>query len=904
MTGPRRPPRLPAWLLERIGGRRAAYMLGDLDEEYERFVLPKRGPLRAGLWYWMQIARSVPSAIRPPSGHSATGSPRRPVPLPPLGRELRYATRCLVREPRFSLAVVLTLGVGVGAGMSVFSLVDFLLLRPPSHVEDPDRVKRLVLQENRYRPPFGEFTSTSLAWIDYEVMRDVATTLDGVAAWFPTTRSMGRGAGARNITVTLATASLFPTLGVRPALGRFFTNAEDVPGRDPAPCVASERFWRRELGGHAGALGREILVGTVTCVIVGVAPAGFSGVEPTAVQIWMPIRTAAGDVMGGEGLWTTDRSHWVRVLARFAPGVSEDVAAQDATAAYRSVTARGRDPELRAVADWQSIMPGRSTRSSIVDVSVLLLAGGGVLLLLIVVNLMNLFVVRELGRARETAVHVALGSSPGRLFVRRGLEASLLAGAAGAVGLVVATWLGPIVRNILVTNVDFAESPMTMRILAVTAAIAMATGLSIAAISTARLRSIHPAPLLSSAGTARSGGARRGPAIRLGFVGIQAALSTALLVASLGFVNSFRRAATLDLGFDRHDVLVASLPLYDLNYSRAESWEFYRQLHERVSQLPGIATASLGYMTPWWNNRTETVSVPGRDSLPPVPSYGSPVFDAVTPDYLSTLGLTMRAGRWLQDTDRAGTTPVVVINDALAELYWAGENPIGRCMRIGDAEGSPCREVVGVVANHRFTGGIEDDAVAAYFLPLAQADGYSFTPRLFARASRDAVEMVGPLRRLVQSAEPDLPAATVMLLESRYEPLIAPWRLGSYAFTALGALAMLVGTLGLFSVLSYVVAERRREFAIRAAIGATSRQIAWPVVRGGLGTVAAGIAAGFGLALAASGVLQPLLFRTRLADPLALGIAAGVSLVIALVATLAPARTAASQSPMEALRVE
>lgn len=885
-----------------MGGSRGHDMAADLEEEYSRFVLPELGRRRATWWYWRQVIRSLPAALRGDARRRASRGSQHGTFFSSVGRELPYAVRAVYRAPRFSLAVILILGLGVGSGASVFALVDMFLFRPPSQVHDPGRVRRVTFRENR--PPFGEFVSASLSWVDYERLHDGAQSFTGVAAWFPWRMSLGRGPAARNIVVTLATPSFFTVLGVEAALGRFYTDAEDVLGLNPAPCVASDALWRRELGGDERALGRVLTVGGMTCTVVGVTPRGFNGITLETVHLWLPLRAAGADAMGPDPeLWAGDRYHWVRILARLAPGVTDQAANQDATAAYRGFTERRRDPDLVARAELQSIMPGRAVRNSVVDVSTLLLAGGALLLVLIAANLANLFIVRDLDRARETAVRVALGSPRWRLFVTRVLEAGVLGAGAGLVGLAIATWLGPVVRSTLVTGVDFATGAVTLRVALATVGMALFTGLILAAVSAVRVTRSDPAALLVSAGGARSDGDRRGTRLRLGLVGLQAALSMALLVASLGFVSSFRRAAGVDLGFERRGLLVADVSLADLNYSTEEYRQFFREIWTRVRNLPGVTSASLGSMTPWMNNQSEDVAVPGRDTLPPVPAYGSPLFDAVTPDYLETMQLTMRSGRWFTASDGPGRAPVIVINEALGDLYWPSENPIGRCMYVGDRP-TPCREVIGVVGNHRFTGRLEDEPVAAYFMPLGQADAYDFTPRLFVRTDREVELTIPTIRQVVQGAVPNLPAADVIPLERRFAPLIAPWRLGSYAFTGLGVLATLVGTVGLFSLLSYVVAERRREFAIRAAVGATSRQIAIPVVRQGIATVALGVAAGLGLAAVSSTWLGPLLFRTRLIDPLALAVSASALFGVALLATLLPARAAATGDPMEALRLE
>ncbi|NOT08260.1 MAG: FtsX-like permease family protein, partial [Gemmatimonadales bacterium] len=384
-------------------------------------------------------------------------------------------------------------------------------------------------------------------------------------------------------------------------------------------------------------------------------------------------------------------------------------------------------------------------------------------------------------------------------------------------------------------------------------------------------------------------------------VGVQAALSGALLVASVGFVSSFRRATSFDLGYDMQGVLVGRVSLFSAGYSQLESRQFYLRAHERIRTLPGVVSASLGYTGPWNNNRNEAMHEPGRDSLPTAPLFGAPNFDAVTPDYLATMGLRLQVGRWIEESDGAGNAPIMVVNEALTKLYWPGQPALGRCLRIGN-ESMPCRTIVGVVANHRFTGGLEDDPVAGYFLPLAQSDAYTFTPQLFVQVRGDPLALVSELRRQLQGMAPNLPAATVFPLASNFEPLIASWRLGAMAFSGFGIVAGLVAMVGLFSVLAYLVTERTREFAIRSALGAQPAQVARPVIRQGVMVTATGLAAGLGLTAFAARWLQPMLFQTKLTDPLAVGSVCAALLAMAFLASLGPARRAAGKDPMEALR--
>jgi len=817
--------------------------------------------------------------------------------------DFRQAVRRIVRSPRFAMTVILPLALGLGVGASLFGLVDRLMLRPPPGVQDPDRVVRMgIVTEGA---TFGRTIASSLAWIDHTALAEHARSLQAVASYFTFRPSLGRGPEARSVTLTLATPSYFSLLGVRPRLGRFFVESENIRGGSAVPCVASSRFWRGTLGGDEGALGTTLLVGSLACTLVGVAPSGFEGVDLQPTELWLPIRAGADDFMGDDSrLWTTDRSHWIRILGRLQPGVSREAASADATLAYRSVPDRHRDPDLSGSMVADPILAAQGSRGDSRADTATWLAGGALgLLLLICANLANLFVARSLGRRRETAMRIALGGGRLRLFASQMMEACLLALAAGMLALVVVLWVGPVARDTLLPGYAWADGPLDLRVAGVAIGLAFGIGALVAGLTALHAGRTDTAVLLRGAGTGQIAGSRGARRARLLLVGFQAALSTVLLIASAGFVLSFRRAAKTDIGFAIDGLLVADLPLGTVGYDLARRWTFYRAADERFSTMAGVTGASLGYTDPWYSNRNERLSVPGRDSLPSVPRYGTPAFDAVTADYLTTMGLRLRRGRWISETDRAGTAPVMVVNEALARLYWPGAEALGRCIRVGE-DSLPCREIIGVVANQRFTGRIEDEAIAEYYLPLEQARAFEFTPRLFLRVEGDPYAMAPEVGRILQSLEPDLPAAHVRVLQTQLDPLLAPWRLGAVAFSALGALAAIIAGLGLFSVLAYFVAERGNEFAIRAALGALPSQIARPVVGQGLAVVGGGVVVGWLIASVLARWLEPLLFDVRLLQPgVLLGVGTGLALC-ALAAGIEPARRAAGRDPVEALRAQ
>ncbi|MGE3618123.1 MAG: protein kinase, partial [Gemmatimonadales bacterium] len=819
-----------------------------------------------------------------------------------LWQDLRLAARTLRRSPGFALMVVLPLALGLGAGATFFGVVDRFLLRPPPGVADPGRVVRFVFEGDR--EPAGRFVTGGLTWPDHEVLAQEPTTFSAVGSWLRYAASLGRGPDARNIPVALATASLFPALGIKPARGRFYSADEDVVGNPNLPCVASDRFWRRTLA-RSDSLGQRFRIGQLDCTIVGVTPPHFEGADLAPVDLWIPLRGGAVDFQGPDpALWTTDRYRWLRTVARLAPGVDRRRASQVAALAYRKFPSRVRDPDLTGLLRAEPLLEARGTeaRGNALPTAAWLTGAATVLLLLTAVNLLNLFLARSLSRSREHALRLALGGGAGALVRAQVAETGLLALLAGGAALALVALAGPLARATLFPAIRWAEDPLDWRSAAVAIGLALVIGLSIA-VATGLAARRTDAGLLFRLGSIRLTGGRGTHRRRLGLVALQAALSALLLVGSLGFVRSFRRTANLDLGFDPAGLLIADVPtgaFADPDRHR----RFLESLEERARATPGVVEAALGYMAPWSNNRTEPVVIPGRDSLPRAEPFGVPVFDAVTPDYQRTMRLQLLAGRWITAADAAGSAPVVVVNQALARLYWpAAASVIGRCLRIG-AGSPPCREIVGVVADHRFSGGIDSPPIAAYFVPHAQAAAYQFTPKLFLRTAGDAARFQPVVQRLVQGGGADLPAVSIRTAESLFEPLVAPARVGAVAFTALGVLSLIVALAGLVAVLSFLVAERSAEFAIRSALGGAPRQVAAPVVRQAVIVVGVGTAAGLAFAALAARWVQPLLYEVRLLDPLVVGgLAAGFGCLAAL-AALGPARRAAARQPMEVLRAE
>jgi predicted permease len=814
--------------------------------------------------------------------------------LDALAFDVRYSVRQLLRSPGFAFAVIITLGLGIGANAAMFGLLDRLLLRPPAHVRDAGQVRRVYLTE-----PDGPnvATITEVSYRRWNELRESAADAMDLAGLSVSPFVAGDGENAREISGALATPNFFSMLGARPHLGRFFADAAD----GGLEVVLGYEWWQSAQGADSTILGRVIRIGAGRFTVVGIAPPAFTGVDITQVDAWVPT-LAAHTIYTHLGVdWYKQHNFsWVSLVGRLRDGVSESQAAERLAAAYRE--SRERQGNAIPAADiaqshaqlYPLLLQRGPERNDSTRVALWLGAVAFIVLLLACTNVANLLLARGIDRQGEVAVRVALGVSRGRLVRQLLLETGLLTLAGAVTGLAFARLTSQALRASLLAGAELADRGLDVRTIAfamvLAAAACMLSGSGPAWTSSrADVRS-----MLGTAGRS----SRRSSPFRATLLVMQTALSTMLLIGAGLFVRSLGVAQSTRLGYDADRLVLLTLRNRSPEPLPGGTSAFYRQLAVNARSIPGVSMAATTMQVPFSISGNTTIEVPGIDS---VERLGAFRLNGVGDGYFATTGTRIIRGRALTDDDRLGSPLVMVVSDSMARTLWPGRDAIGQCVKVGGAT-APCSEVVGVAENiHQYE--IRQESSLQYWFPEAQQQGgNSGAFGLLVRTDGDPARLALALRSALL---PTLPAAlhlSARPLGTSVDRALRPWRLGATMFSAFGALGLLIATVGLFSALAFAVSQRRREFGVRVALGARTRGIIGMVLREGLRLTVAGVAAGVAVAFAAGGWLAPLLVGVGPRDPV---VTIGVVLSLGLAAVLAgliPAWRAARVDPTDALR--
>jgi predicted permease len=811
--------------------------------------------------------------------------------------DVRHSVRSLAREPGVSLFAITALALGVGANATMFGIVDRLMLRPPAHIRDAHAVGRLQITSQR--PGFNEARSGTFGYVLYDNIRRSAATVSAAATFAASEVVVfGKGRNSRTINGAEATWTLFPLLGVQPELGRFFDAKEDDPVSPLPVAVLGYGFWQSEFGGARDVIGRTALISGESYTIIGVAPKGFTGPGLMRIDVWTP------ESYGSHSSnWTTTwNARWLNVVLRVKDGVTFDQAGAELTALYKRLRNIPDTSPLRLSAAIRPVTTQRDgTQMSEARVSKWLFGVSLIVLVVASANVVNLLLARTVRRRREIAVRLTLGAGRARLIRLLVTESMVLAGVAGAAGVAVAWIMGGVTRGLLIPNVEWTSGVADLRVAVISGGIALLAGLIVGLVPALQAS----APDLTSALKAgvREGGGRT-QRIRATLTIAQAALSFALLVGAGLFIESLRRVQALDLGVETNRVLriwVQQEGANDESFAtmRQRQSHLYGTALERFRERPDVESASLAIGLSFGMTFGDAIRVPGMDSIPQLKG-GGPYMSAVTPGFFETVGTRIARGRPFQSEDRAGSAPVAIINETMAETLWPNENPIGRCFYVGQSKN--CATIVGIAVDAR-RGQLREEKALMFYIPYGQEEGIGGTS-LVVRPRGNARQMIADARRMLFDMDPSITFVNIAAMQDAVDAQTRPWRLGAMMFTLMGVLAFVVAAIGMYSVIAYFVANRRHEIGVRIALGAQARDIVRLIVGNGLVLAVIGVAAGSAIALAAARLIQPLLFETPARNPAVFVTVAVALLAVAFVATVIPALRARRVNPVDAMRVD
>jgi predicted permease len=833
-----------------------------------------------------------------------------------LVQDFRFGLRVLKKSPAVVLITVLSLGLGIGAVTTVFSIANGLLFHPPVGLSEPDRLFTVYTS----RSEGGLYGTNSFPdYLDLVVEIDA---FQGAAAFGVRGFTLAGGSEPESLLAEEVTGNYFTVTGMRPVLGRGFLPGETEIGAVENVVVISHDLWLRRFGGESGVLGQSLRLNDGSFTIVGVAPEGVvSRRVPVRPDLWVPIGIPGSrSERRTEGLAQREIRPFL-ILGRIREGGTLDqLQAQLSVLSQRlfeehpaSWAEEGGQPlVLTAVEEKDSRINPRA-RPLLAGIAVFFLGAAGLILLIACSNVATLFLARAGRRRREMAIRVSVGASRRRivgLLLVEGLLPGLLGGAVGvamaylAVGRMASI---PIPINVPV-NLDIA---IDYRVLAF--ALMLSVGATLVFGLIPALSASNPDLVSSLKGEARGMGrvVRRFSLKRIGLrnlmVVVQCAASLVLVVGAALFIRTLQGATTMDLGFDPQGVAVMTKSLSESEYPAETGLQYFTELRERLAALPGVASAQISRgldLTLFQPGREVEVSVPGVD-----PTAGdSPRYlrNSVTPGFLEMLGVPMLRGRTLEETDGPDAPMVAVVNETFARRFWPGEDPVGRQFRLPAPDGDPAADdrlvtVVGLARDGKYED--FDDGPIPYIWTSFYQD---FTPSvaISLEGSVSAEAMVPLLREHVLLDPGEAPLISPATLESQVSIQFIHLRIASMILGWSGIFGLILAAIGIYGIVSVAVAERTREMAIRMAMGAERLQVVRQVAQGGMSLAGVGLLAGLVVVLPLAHLLRSVLYGVGAVDPLALTFGIGILVLSALVASVVPARRATRIDPMKTLREE
>jgi len=793
--------------------------------------------------------------------------------------DLRYTVRMLRKSPLFTLAVVLTVALGIGANTAIFSVVNAVMLRPLPY-EQPGRLVWIAEKNDTLNlPTFGASVLNYLSW------KEQSRTFEPIAAFgYASFNLTGRG-DPEQFTGGTITPSLFPLLGIKPVLGRSFLDGEDRPGSVKVVMI-SEGLWKRRFGGDPTIVGSRITLNGIDSTVVGIAPAALALLSNG--DMWMPLTIDPGHEIR--------LNHVILAVGRLRPGVT--LAAAQAEMNVVASQVGQQYPEMKEwgirLVTFYNWFVNPQLRTALV----VLLCAVGCVLLIASANVANLLLARAASRQKEIAVRTALGASRGQLLRQLLVESLVLSAIGGAIGLIAAVWAVNAIDAVLPANLlPVPDVPVDVTVLLFALALTIVTGLlfGIAPAWHAAKTDLNEVLKQTTRGSA---GAR--PRLRNGLAAAELALATILLIGAGLLTQSLLRLQHVRLGFEPDRLLTFQLALPRTTYPPEKGAAFYRSLLESLRAAPGVRAAAASSGIPFGNGNytTTPIATTGPSPLPPDAAIPTD-WRIVSPGFFHAMNIPLLRGREFVDADAPATAPlVVIVSQTTARRFWGDADPLGRTLH---RQGDLARQyaVVGVVGDVR-------ENTLSQVSPAIYYPSFRLSARMDVVVRTDAppTSMLPTVRQKVRDLDPALPVATVRTMDEWVSSNAAQPRLNAILLAVFAGVAMLIAAIGIYGVLAYSVNLRTREIGLRMALGAPRARVLRLIVGEGMMVGAIGIGAGLAGALALSRVLASLVFDVPVRDPLTYAAVAAALTLVALAACVIPARKASRVDPMIALRSE
>jgi putative ABC transport system permease protein len=798
--------------------------------------------------------------------------------------DFRQALRLIVKSPGFSSLIVIVLALGIGANTAIFSIVNGVLLKP---LPFADASRLVALDTTVHHEPDDS------AYLDVIDWRAQSQTVEHIAAYATAAVTLtGRGEAA-SIPMAVVTPEIFPLLGVAPIAGRVLAPADDLHGAERT-AVISDALWTRTFARDAAIVGSRVRLDGDAIVIVGVMPAGFEFPfdSENPPQIWMPILASRFSAQ-----WADQRgASFVKGLGRLRPGIGLAAAQAELTAvAARVDAANPRDAGRGIVVrPFQDVLV-KNYRPALVA----LLGAVAAVLLMACANIANLLLARGTSRRREMAVRTALGASRARIARQLLIESLTLAAIGGAAGVVVALWgVDTLIRVSPVQIPRLNTVHIDRSVLLFTVLASLATGALCGLLPALQLSRSNPADALKDGD--RGGSSGSGARTRHILVVAEVALSLVLLASAGLLVRTLGVLQRVSPGFTTERLITMQLLLPQTRYGNAAAMiGFYRRLHDGVAASPGVTASAIATTLPMTGSDIGMGFAPA--DRPIVPGQRSAAaFFGVSPEYFTTLGIRIVRGRGFTERDDEQAAPVVIISETMAAKYWPGQDPVGKRVKLS-YNGTGPREIIGVASDVKQKALTDADSAQMY-TPFVQAP-WPFLTAVARTAAAPAVA-AGSLRQLLTRLDPEQAAGEIRTVDQYVARSIATPRFTALLLAAFAGLALLLAGFGLYGVMAYSVAQRRREIGIRLALGARAADVRSLVVNQAMRLGATGLGLGLAGALAVTRVLESQLFGVSASDPLTFAAVSAALITVLLLAAYLPARRATRVDPIVALRAD